>query len=271
MLKYKYYPSYLILLSIAAPQCLISQLRQARERLAKQDARARTRSSSGAFACECAEQLTESRKLCTAARRCRGYRGIPPVLLFFCRRFLFQIKRKCRNAGSIYLLIIVRSECDTILNHTGLYEYKRGKMLMHLKFCFEAIPTEPMPGTMLRYYRVHKGLTTRQLAESAGIVPATVLKYESNQFPIPYQNAVAFADILEIDRNLLFDDFARFMDFPYSDRLREVRKAYRLNQTDFAEKANICNSIYAKWETAIRQPSRKMYEQLVTAYPEIKI
>ena len=166
---------------------------------------------------------------------------------------------------------IESGKCNGILNHTGLYEYKRGKMLMHLKFCFEAIPTEPMPGTMLRYYRVHKGLTTRQLAESAGIVPATVLKYESNQFPIPYQNAVAFADILEIDRNLLFDDFARFMDFPYSDRLREVRKAYRLNQTDFAEKANICNSIYAKWETAIRQPSRKMYEQLVTAYPEIKI
>ena len=110
MLKYKYYPPYLILLSIAAPQCLISQLRQARERLAKQDARARTRSSSSAFACECAEQLTESRKLCTAAWRCRGYRGIPPVLLFFCRRFLFQIKRKCRNAGSIKYSIVARRE-----------------------------------------------------------------------------------------------------------------------------------------------------------------
>ena len=32
------------------------------------------------------------------------------VLLFFCRRFLFQIKRKCRNAGSIYRLIIVGRE-----------------------------------------------------------------------------------------------------------------------------------------------------------------
>ena len=63
-----------------------------------------------AFTCECAEQLTESRKLCTAARRCRGYRGIPPVLLFFCRRFLFQIKRKCRNAGSVKYLIIVGRE-----------------------------------------------------------------------------------------------------------------------------------------------------------------
>ena len=29
----------------------------------------------GEFTCECAEQLTESRKLCSAARRCRGYRG----------------------------------------------------------------------------------------------------------------------------------------------------------------------------------------------------
>ena len=86
-----------------------SFLRRARERLAKQDARARTRSSSGAFAGECAEQLIESRERCTAARRC-GCRAGTARLLFFCRRFLFQIKRKCRNAGSIYHLIIVRSE-----------------------------------------------------------------------------------------------------------------------------------------------------------------
>ena len=31
-------------------------------------------------------------------------------LLFFCRRFLFQIKRKCRNTGSVYHLIMVCSE-----------------------------------------------------------------------------------------------------------------------------------------------------------------
>lgn len=95
--------------------------------------------------------------------------------------------------------------------------------------------------------------------------------YEREQFPIPYPTAVAFANILGIDSNLLFDEFARFMDYPYSDKLREVRKVYGLNQTDFAEKANICYSIYAKWETAVRQPSRKMYEQLVSTYPEIKI
>ena len=142
---------------------------------------------------------------------------------------------------------------------------------MHFKFCFESIPTDQTPAAMLRYYRQRKGLTTRQLAESVGIVPATLLMYERGKFPIPYPTAVAFADILEIDRNLLFDDFAQFMNYPYNDKLREVRKAYGLNQTNFAEKADICYSIYFKWETAARQPSRKMYEQLVTAYPEIKI
>ena len=54
-----------------------SFLREARERLAKQDARARTRSSSGAFACECAELPTEIRELCTAARRSRGLGAQP--------------------------------------------------------------------------------------------------------------------------------------------------------------------------------------------------
>lgn len=98
-----------------------------------------------------------------------------------------------------------------------------------------------------------------------------MLMYERGKFPIPYQTAVAMSEVLEIDRNLLFDEFAQFMNYPYSDRLREVRKAYGLNQANFAKKANICYSIYAKWETAVRQPSLKMYEQLVTTYPEIKV
>ena len=163
------------------------------------------------------------------------------------------------------------SKDDTVLNHTDLYEYKHGKMLMHFQFCFESIPNELTPAAMLRYYRQRKGLTTRQLAESVGIVPATLLMYEREKFPIPYPTALAFADILEIDRNLLFDDFARFMDYPYSDRLREIRKAHRLNQATFAEKAGINLSIYSKWEGGSRQPSRKMYQQLVTTYPQINI
>ena len=64
---------------------------------------------------------------------------------------------------------------------------------MHLHFCFEGVPTEQTPAAMLKYYRQRKCLTTRQLAESVGIAPATVLMYERERFPIPYQTAVAMA------------------------------------------------------------------------------
>ena len=50
-----------------------------------------------------------------------GSRGVALSLLFFCRRFLFQIKRKCRNAGSVYHLIIVRSEVRNQLSTIQLY------------------------------------------------------------------------------------------------------------------------------------------------------
>ncbi|MFQ8569687.1 MAG: helix-turn-helix domain-containing protein [Coprococcus phoceensis] len=56
-----------------------------------------------------------------------------------------------------------------------------------------------------------------------------------------------------------------------TDRLREIRKAHRLNQATFAEKAGISLSIYSKWEGGSRQPSRKMFRQLVNTYPEINI
>ena len=75
------------------------QRRRARERLAKQDARARTRSSSGAFACECAEQPIESRELGTTARRCRGAQGDSPCFAFLLQAFSFSNKKKMPKRG----------------------------------------------------------------------------------------------------------------------------------------------------------------------------
>lgn len=168
-----------------------------------------------------------------------------------------------------YTVSEFRRKCETILNHTRLYEYKHGKMLIHLKFCLESVTFSQAPTATLRYYRLRKDLSTRQLAEAVGIVLSTVLMYEREQ--IPYQAAVIMADVLEIDKNLLSDDFARFIGAPYFEILRSVRKEYNFSQKDFADKAGIAFSIYAKWENGSRQPSRKMYHQLVAVYPELKV
>lgn len=158
---------------------------------------------------------------------------------------------------------------DTVLNHTVLYEYRHGKMLMHLRFVFEALGKLNSPGEYMRYYRQLRGLTTRQLAEKKSIVPATVLGYEQGRFPIPYDNAVLLAEELQISVSLLFDDFCIFIGAPYTKLLYTARKSFGLNQVDSAEKAGISPSIYAKWESGSRRPSRKMYQQLKAIYPEI--
>lgn len=41
---------------------------------------------------------------------------------------------------------------------------------MHLMFCFEGLPEKSSPAVRLKYYRLRKGLTTRQLAERIGKV-----------------------------------------------------------------------------------------------------
>ena len=83
-----------------------------------------------------------------------------------------------RKGDSMYTMMQVCRECDTILNHTVLYEYRHGKMLIHFRFIFEALSNLSTPGDYMRYYRQLRGLTTRQLAEKLNIVPATVLAYE---------------------------------------------------------------------------------------------
>lgn len=85
---------------------------------------------------------------------------------------------------------------------------------------------------------------------------------ERERFLIPYQTALAIAKILEIDDALLFDDFVQFMDFPYNDKLQEVRNTYGLKQATFAEKVDISLSIYSKCMSVSLQPPRKIYQRL---------
>lgn len=82
-----------------------------------------------------------------------------------------------------------------------------------------------MPSDNLRYYRQRNNLTTRQLAEQIGVVPATIVMYENGKHPIPYDVAIKLADVLKIEVSLLYDEFSRFLAAPYTEVLKSVRTA----------------------------------------------
>ena len=132
--------------------------------------------------------------------------------------------------------------------------------MIHLRYKFIAKTECITPGEWLRYYRKLRAISTRTLAEAINIVPATILMYENNRHPIPYNIAVRLSEFLEIDKKLLFDDFCKFLDFPYTEKLKRFRHKTGLSQCAFAKLIGVKQSIYAKLECGARRPSRKFFE-----------
>ena len=135
--------------------------------------------------------------------------------------------------------------------------------MLHVTIPFEEKPTSNLPGDNLRYYRQRKSLTTRQLAEQIDVVPATILMYEQNKHPIPFDVANGLADVLDVNADLLYDDFAVFLASPYSEALKNIRMSVGMSQRAFAEHIGVIPSYYYKLESGHRRPSRKVYQRMV--------
>lgn len=152
--------------------------------------------------------------------------------------------------------------CNGIFNHTSLCEFYQGRLLLHVTSPFEEKPKSNLPGDNLKYYRQRKSLTTRQLAEKMDVVPATILMYEQNKHPIPYDVANDLASMLEVNAEVLYDDFAVFLSTPYSGALKDIRMAEGMSQKAFAEHIGVIPSYYYKLESGHRRPSRKIYQRM---------
>ena len=127
-------------------------------------------------------------------------------------------------------LQISHSICNGIFNHTSSCQFYQGRLLLHVTLPFEEKPTSNLPGDNLRYYRQRKSLTTRQLAEQIDVVPATILMYEQNKRPIPFNVANGLADALDVKADLLYDDFAVFFAAPYIEASKNICMSVGMSQ-----------------------------------------
>ena len=166
---------------------------------------------------------------------------------------------------------ILRRLTDSNLNHTGIYLYSKGKIMIHLTFDYKTDEKCTTPGQYLKYHRTFQGFTTRELAEKVGIVPATLVLYENDRHPIKHSTAVALANALGIDRNRLLDKYTAFVDYPYSSLLKKVRQELSLTQMQMAEVIGIGQTSYSGWEREIRVPRRKEYEKILAALKKLKV
>ena len=77
--------------------------------------------------------------------------------------------------------------------------------MIHLTFDYKTDEKCTTPGQYLKYHRTFQGLSTRELAEKVGIVPATLVLYENDRHPINVQyKRWRLANVLGIDRETGF-------------------------------------------------------------------
>ena len=180
--------------------------------------------------------------------------------------FLLRLDR-----GSTTELKNIETFTDSNLNHTGIYLYSKGKIMIHLTFDYKTDEKCTTPGQYLKYHRTFQGLSTRELAEKVGIVPATLVLYENDRHPIKHSTAVALANALGIDRNRLLDKYTAFVDYPYSSLLKKVRQDLSLTQIQMAELIGIGQTSYSGWEREIRVPRRKEYDKILAALEKLRV
>ena len=86
--------------------------------------------------------------------------------------------------------------------------------------------------------------------------------YEQNKHPIPFDVVNGLADALDVNADLLYDDFAVFLAAPYSEILKNVRMCVGMSRRAFAEHIGVVPSYYYKIESGHRRPSRKVYQRM---------
>lgn len=143
--------------------------------------------------------------------------------------------------------------------------------MIHLSLDYKSDKVCSTPGEYLRYHKTLKGLSTRELADKVGVVPATIALYENGTHPIKHDTAVALAEELGIDRKRLLDEYTTFVDYPCQELLRKVREDLSLTQAQIAKEIGVAQTAYSGWERGARTPRRKEYINIVTALKKRKL
>lgn len=122
----------------------------------------------------------------------------------------------------------------------------------------------PTVSDKLRYYRYKKALRQRDVADYAGINRTTYADYEKGAEFIPLDNLQRIAECLEINpRELIVDDYSRFLFEGQGQQIRAIRKRMGLTQNEFGKRLGVHGGTVKKWEGERVTISKSTWENIV--------
>lgn len=115
----------------------------------------------------------------------------------------------------------------------------------------------------IRFFRLRRNLTGYMLAEIIGMSRFAIMDYENNQSEPLLDDLKKIAIALDIEVDKLCDDYYRFLDYPYTTRIKQVRIENNLLQRQLGEMLGVTRRAVERWEHGKNVVSRETWEQLV--------
>lgn len=88
------------------------------------------------------------------------------------------------------------------------------------------------------------------------------MRYESGEIEPGLGNLMKIASILKIQPDKLFDDYYHFLSYPYSQKIKELRKQMKLTQREFAVLLSVDRKTVARWENGKIIITRLSYDKV---------
>jgi len=154
------------------------------------------------------------------------------------------------------------SICYVDLCDTGAVAVFGDKLLYHLACEVRTLSKNATVGERIRFYRMKRNLYSHTLAELVGTSRYAIMYYENEKTEPPLDDLKKIAAVLDIEADKLFDDYYRFLDYPYSARIRQLRKEMKLSQGDFGAMLGVGKVAVQRWEQGKTVITRQSWEKL---------
>jgi len=117
-------------------------------------------------------------------------------------------------------------------------------------------------GERIRFYRTESHILGNTLAEMVGLSRYAIMYYENNQTEPLLEDLKKIAYALGVEVDMLYDDYYRFLDYPYSAKIKEIRKVHGLYQRELGEMLGVSRRAVERWEHGKNIVSRSTWERL---------
>lgn len=112
----------------------------------------------------------------------------------------------------------------------------------------------------LKFYRLKAHMTQQELAKTSNISVCTIKRLENNKTAPDVKTYKKIAVALDIDVDLLYDDYLKFITSDYSSIIKAYRKTSNLTQQQLADILGTSIKTISCWERQAQYPSKQMHE-----------